>query len=78
MEKTAAGRGTLSPATAALRQGSGPGDGALMKIVRPGPDARWRPLKGGGLELVDRCGRSAGWAYVPLARVAESPGAEKA
>ena len=32
-------------------------------------EQRWRPLRGGGVEMVDRQGQSQGWALVPLRRV---------
>lgn len=68
--KTAPPGSNISSVTAALRYGRGPGarrlmeEGGLPKVT--GADGRWRPLLDGGLELVDRKGRSSGWALVPL------------
>lgn len=72
--KDGGGRSNLSEASAALRYGiSGPAarlNETLPKVT--GTAARWRPLPGGaGLELIDRQGRSSGWALVPLVPVGE-------
>jgi hypothetical protein len=62
------GKGGLSPAAEALKYGRTPATVRLHERLPKvtGAEARWRPLKGGGLELVDRQGRPSGWALVPL------------
>jgi hypothetical protein len=39
-------------------------DGSLLRVTISA--ARWRPLKGVSLALVDRQERSSGWVLVPL------------
>jgi hypothetical protein len=62
-------KANLSDASRALRYGISRKAAALNEtVVLPQTGDRWRPLpETGGLELVDRQGRSRGWCYVPKA-----------
>ena len=71
-EGSGTGKAGLSESATALRYGITAAAARLneaVTVLLPG-QTRWRPLKGGGLGLIDRRGDSCGWALVPLDRIA--------